>query len=286
MYLSKEQINELIDKVGQIEGIKIFNKFFGSYRKYLSSNDVGDLYDDEYYQKISSIEKYKIVNGQYEINIFNKYSYEYIIKKDITNVNVLDVGCGDASFLLALAHERKDSYFTGIDFSELCIARGLEKIKRNNIKNCSLIHCDVSELDTTNKYDFVILNDISEHLSDNELTSLLIKISKILSETGEILIHTPNGLAFCNDTDSNFIKRLYKLSLIVFKKAQTIVKTKEQLYYEQMHINIKSYRQLKRLLYRCNLSSKVEYDTKNKISLLNCLSTNMLVTAKVRKGKA
>ena len=124
-----------------------------------------------------------------------------------------------------------------------------------------------------------MLNDVTEHLCDTELDALFDKLSSLLKPSGEIIIHTPNGLALCNQTDYSFFTRLYTVYLGVFKKWRGLARTIDQIYYDQVHINIKSYSQLSSFLSKKNFRSTVYYDTRNTTPLIRTLSSNMLVIA-------
>lgn len=165
--------------------------------------------------------------------------------------------------------------------AQLTIAN--QKIASFNLP-CRFICADVADLcvdfQSQNKYQFILLGDVSEHLADSELVPLLKKVRQLLAPRGELLIHTPNGLAVCNDTDTNFLQMLFKVYLRCAKGWRGMERSIEQLYYGQVHINIKSFRQLKSLLSQCGFNAKVYYDDKaGKRGFLKSLSSNMLVVA-------
>ena len=71
MYLSKKQIERFISKVGQPKASNLLNNFLVNYGRYLDSEDVKDLYDENYYNRINSHKTVEIVDGKYKINLFN-----------------------------------------------------------------------------------------------------------------------------------------------------------------------------------------------------------------------
>lgn len=258
MILTKKQIKSFVSIMGQPHGSVLLNRFFNQYRKNLHSKDVAELYDIEYSKKILDHKVYTQIDNKYRINIFTKYSYEYLMQHKIVHKRILDIGCGSGDFAHALAfHGAK---VVGIDFNDFFIEQA-NKIANENNLSCEFYCEDVNKKMFDYQFDYIVLNDITEHLSDYELGRLFETIKKLLNQNGEIVIHTPNGLALCNGTDNNFLQQLYIFYLKIFKKYQGFERTIEQIYYDQVHINIKSYNQLKIFLQKHGFKSKVIYDT-------------------------
>jgi 2-polyprenyl-3-methyl-5-hydroxy-6-metoxy-1,4-benzoquinol methylase len=219
-----------------------------------------------------------MVQGKYKINIYNRYCYEYLLPRLTKDNKLLDIGCGTGDFALAIASQGVKAVI-GVDSSGKAIQKANTKLSATNL-NCKFVCTDASSLNTDILFDYVILNDVVEHLSDKELNGMFKKINHILESDGEVVIHTPNGLALCNDTDSDFLQKLYKIYLGVFGTFRGCERTVEQIYYDQVHINIKSYRQLATFLSDCGFKPEVIYDGKGRLPFLNKLSSNMLVIAK------
>jgi 2-polyprenyl-3-methyl-5-hydroxy-6-metoxy-1,4-benzoquinol methylase len=219
-----------------------------------------------------------MVQGKYKINIYNKYCYEYLIQRLTRYNKLLDIGCGTGDFALAIASQGLKTVI-GVDSSEKAIQKANAKLIKTNL-NCKFVCADASSLNTETLFDYVVLNDLLEHLSDEELKNMFKKINHILEKDGEVVIHTPNGLSLCNDTDSNLLQKIYKIYLLIFKKFRGFERTVEQIYYDQVHINIKSYRQLRRFLMDFGYKTEVIYDEKGKLPFLNQFSSNMLVIAR------
>jgi 2-polyprenyl-3-methyl-5-hydroxy-6-metoxy-1,4-benzoquinol methylase len=278
IFFSKQQIEFFVQKIGQPKASILLQNIFNSYRNYLDSNDVQELYDEDYLEGIRSTPIYQLVDNRYKIHIYNKYSYEYLLTKEGRG-SVLDIGCGDGHFLLALSfHGFK---CMGIDLSRTLIKEAQLNAAQNNL-GVEFLCEDSCNLSLNSCFDFIVLNDITEHLSDRELQNLFGKIIKLLNPNGEIIIHTPNGLALCNETDRSFLQRIYKKYLTVAKHIDGYERTIRQIFYDQVHINIKSYQQIRKLLSQIGLESKVIYDNYNRSILRSVLSTNMLIIAWVK----
>ena len=263
--------------MGQPKASVLLNKFFNSYRTYLHSADVRELYDDEYLSRINSHPTYLEVGSGYKIHIYSRFSYEYLSTRLRKDSKVLDVGCGSGDFVLAISSQGVKTG-VGLDFSAQAIEQAQRRAAEAELP-CHFFCADVSELATKDVFDFIVLNDIIEHLSDKELGDLFKNLKKVLAPMGKIVIHTPNGLALCNDTDSNLPQKCLKIVLRFFWGWSGIDRTVEQIYYDQVHINIKSYRQLKAFLRGQDYQSKVLYDEKSRFPFLSQLSSNMLVIA-------
>jgi len=277
MYLTREQIANIIQKVGQPEASTLLNRFFLKYCNKLTSQDVTDLYDEEYFKIISNHTTHEMAEGRYKINIYNRYSYDYIKPKIKNDTTLLDLGCGNGDFVLAVATSGLKRA-TGIDHSPTAIESAKARARDSSLP-CNFHNKDISSFSTTERFDFIVLNDVTEHLCDTELDALFDKLLSLLKPSGEIIIHTPNGLALCNQTDYSFFTRLYTVYLGVFKKWRGLARTIDQIYYDQVHINIKSYSQLSSFLSKRNFRSTVYYDTRHTIPLIRTLSPNMLVIA-------
>lgn len=277
LYLSKKQIRDFIERLGQPKASVLLNSFFNSYRKTLHSHDVSPLYDDEYLERIRSLEPHAMVQGKYKIHIYSRYAYEYLSPRIGAENHVLDVGCGNGDFALALASQTGATVL-GIDFSAQAIQEAAEKAKKDNLP-CHFFCQGVAELSGGKQFDCVVLNDVIEHLSDKELEELFGKFHDVLVPKGELVIHTPNGLALCNDTDTHWIQRAYKAYLKFRRGWEGLERSAEQIYYDQLHINIKSFPQLRNFLNKQGFHARVLYDETKTRSLQNALSSNMLVLA-------
>jgi 2-polyprenyl-3-methyl-5-hydroxy-6-metoxy-1,4-benzoquinol methylase len=276
MYLTKQQIESIVKKSGQPKASILLHKIFNSYRTYLDSSDVRELYDRDYFDGIRAHPVYELVDNRYKIHIYNRYSYEYLVRKEGRG-SILDIGCGDGDFLLALAfHGFK---CTGIDSSKDLIREAQISAIGNKLK-VDFFCGDGCHLSLKSLFDYVVLNDVIEHLSDRELQKMFVKIKELLKPGGELIIHTPNGLALCNETDYSFIQAVFKYYLRAFRHFGGFERTIRQMFYDQVHINIKSYKQSRRLLARAGFRCKVMYDEHNKSILRSILSSNMLVIAR------
>ena len=263
MILSENQIKSILTKASEERGTKIVEDFLNNLKPFLNSDDVKNVYDVTYEKMLEGHKTAQVVNGKYQIHIYMQPVYEYICRKCRREHNVLEIGCGSGSLLMALACQNDfggdAGEYVGIDFNPHVIEQAMERVQKDGLKNCRFICCDANDFSSKQEYDYIILSDVIEHLSDRELRKLMNTCHELLSEGGELVMHTPNGLNRNCQTDSTLFSRLY-YRVYSGVTGQKYKKNFEQLYYEQAHINVKSYRCWKRFFNNIGYSLKVKYD--------------------------
>lgn len=108
--------------------------------------------------------------------------------------SVCEIGCAAGHFLAAISD--KVRYGIGIDTSTAAIEAASE------LKNSSGLHNldfwvgsaeDYSKVTTlAGSFDYVFLMDVTEHIEDRQLISVLCATRALLSPNGKLVIHTPN----------------------------------------------------------------------------------------------
>jgi 2-polyprenyl-3-methyl-5-hydroxy-6-metoxy-1,4-benzoquinol methylase len=280
LYLSKNQIKSLVDLVGQPKASVIFREYYYSYCHLLNSDDMKDLYDDGYFEILSGGQKFESFDGN-KILKFNIPTYTYLNNCDLKEASILDVGCGTGDLLILLAPKAK--ILLGVDFAGIAIDIANEKKQSLKLTNLDFININIDKLSSAEKFDYILLNDVTEHISDKELYLLFKTIKRIIKNSGKLIIHTPNGIALCNDTSFSVLQSIRKKwkNLTGWKGFEWTI---DQMYYGQQHINVKSFKNLKSILSESGFDSSVIYDEPVKhLKFLSYLtSSNMIVTAKLR----
>ncbi len=285
MHLTREQIGAIVAKLGQPRASVTITAFLNALRPALDSAEVGELYDETYRARIQATPLHELVDGRFRVHVYNRYTFAHVLAGR-RGAAVLDVGCGDGEFALALAS--RGCACTGVDRSAEFVARAARRAAECGLP-ARFLQADVAELAARGEggatFDFVVLNDVAEHLSDRELAPLLAATRALLAPGGELLLHTPNGLALCCGTDRTAASRLFEAWLGATQGYRGFERSMEQLYYEQTHINVKSWRQWRGFLRGHGFAARVRYDEPpaglRDLVLRAVSSSNMLVIAHV-----
>ena len=97
--------------------------------------------------------------------------------------NILEIGFGNGSFL---GYAKRNGFScdgveTNIKLVDLAISKNFKVYK------------DIDDIETNKKYDLIILFDVIEHISENEIVSFLNGLSSCLKKNGSIFLRFPNG---------------------------------------------------------------------------------------------
>ncbi len=101
---------------------------------------------------------------------------------------IVDLGCGMGDFIYWLT-TKGYSNTLGIDISMELITKG-RKLKITNLE-CKDIFSFLK--DKANEFDLVIMRDVIEHFDKEETYELISNLYKALTQSGSVIIQTPNG---------------------------------------------------------------------------------------------
>ena len=96
---------------------------------------------------------------------------------------VLDIGCGTASILTYLPSVN----YIGIDSNPDYISQA--KVRFGELGDFRCISVDDLHIETTEKFDRILLLGVLHHLTNLQIQSLLAKISDLLSSKGRLITH-------------------------------------------------------------------------------------------------
>lgn len=110
-----------------------------------------------------------------------------ILPKD-KNIPILDIGCGMGFFLWFL---QKNGFTNtlGIDFSP----EQVQVAQSFGVKGVQLCHWKEYLADKPSKFGFIMLDNVIEHLTKDEIVELLLAIFSSLQPGGRLYISTPNS---------------------------------------------------------------------------------------------
>jgi SAM-dependent methyltransferase len=152
----------------------------------VSNENLAKYYTENYlpYKGPSAWGKYSsfVINSQKNLDLRRANFVKKYIKKNDPNLCVLDVGCGNPSFLDCLQQNSKVNC-TGIDFSDM-------GWKGKNYPNLELKKVSIEDYDTKTEFDVITLWHYLEH--DYNLHQTIEKLYNCLKPGGKIIIEIPD----------------------------------------------------------------------------------------------
>jgi len=106
---------------------------------------------------------------------------------------VLEIGCGIGTFTHFLSTKVNSGKIVAVDISPKSV-----EIAKNTYagkKNIEFVVSDMSDFGRTEKFDFVVLPDVLEHIPLEQHHNLFKNIAKLLHNNSSILINIPNPRA-------------------------------------------------------------------------------------------
>ena len=155
-----------------------------------------DIYDEQYFCEVMpGKENYLKSHGR---EISNLYKIVLDLAGILPDMTVLDFGCGRGE--LVYQSVLKGAKTIGIDYSDAAIKLSNELMARlpDNLKgSVKIIKLSAGRLLLNNdSIDRILLIDVIEHLTDDEMNILLSEFYRVLKSGGKLIIHTPNRLHF------------------------------------------------------------------------------------------
>ena len=129
--------------------------------------------------------KFKILHQILPLRI--DYILKTIGKKNLKNLDILDMGCGGGLTCEALA--RLNANVTGIDFVSENIEIAKKHAKKSKLK-INYLNEDIDKIKLKNKYDVILVLEVIEHLDNWK--NLILNIKKNLKPGGLLILSTIN----------------------------------------------------------------------------------------------
>ena len=138
---------------------------------------------------------------------------KYIEKYAKTLSSYLEIGPGHGLFLnRALDFLNKDARVTAVDISPVSmrISKNIINYLKPHSKNINFIEIDMLDLNLNEKYDFITMGEVLEHVNYPE--KLLLKLRELLSEKGMAYISScANGPAIDHVYHFKYIEEIRKM---------------------------------------------------------------------------
>jgi SAM-dependent methyltransferase len=132
-------------------------------------------------------------------------------KKLRAGIDVLDVGCGKATAIIAMAERFPDSRFKGYDFSDDALEYGRNIIRQKGLRNISLECVDMTGFGEIGRYDLITTFDAVH--DQKEPQNLIRGIHAALKRGGTYLMQDIGGSAKLeNNMDFPMAPFLYAIS--------------------------------------------------------------------------
>ncbi|MES2380612.1 MAG: class I SAM-dependent methyltransferase [Bacteroidota bacterium] len=134
-------------------------------------------------------------NRQVGADYYSEYKIPKYLKASLPtdkNINVLDIGCGFGQFLFALKQLGYKN-LKGIDINDEsineCNIKGLDAEQINDIREYAL--------NSKEKYDFITMSHVLEHIDKEKIIDTLFHIRKyLLKEGGQFVLMVPNAQSY------------------------------------------------------------------------------------------
>jgi len=141
-------------------------------------NNTLDAEFEKYWDKREQVDK-QIVRREKRIN----YRMNLIAEELEDNSTILDIGCGNGDLLSIIHKKQPNAKLLGIDISS-------DAVNKTQMKGFRAIEVDITQINLRElgSYDYIIMSEIIEHISNPE--RIILDIKKITRK--KIIITTPN----------------------------------------------------------------------------------------------
>lgn len=131
------------------------------------------------YEKVHPLYKMKVQKS-------SKKRLVNFLKEELEGKSILDVGCGDGSFLKETANLCKYKKLVGIDISTAVLPK--------DVNNIEFINGDIIDFNVSEKFDVIFSHNVLEHIAPMDLSDHFHSIKDALKENGKFILIMPNRL--------------------------------------------------------------------------------------------
>jgi 2-polyprenyl-3-methyl-5-hydroxy-6-metoxy-1,4-benzoquinol methylase len=157
-----------------------------------------------YNPKVNIIEKRLGISGDYQFKAIqsknflqsNWHKHKLLVINKFLKFNkhmaVLDLGTGSGNF--EIHTYKKVNKIIGVDYNDLALDFLGNFLRKNKIKNVTLIQSDIRKINSLNlpRVDYIILTDVIEHLKFDDVRKLVQNTAQHLKPQGLVCVITPN----------------------------------------------------------------------------------------------
>jgi trans-aconitate 2-methyltransferase len=134
------------------------------------------------------------VERDLKLNIRHYTVFKHLVKAGLKkNHSVLEIGCGFGTITYLMSKYLRRGKIVATDIS----AERIEACKRSFAKrnNATFVLTDMTDFESDEKFDFIVLPDVLEHIPLESHYNLFTLMANRLKEDGQIAIHIPHPAA-------------------------------------------------------------------------------------------
>ncbi len=109
------------------------------------------------------------------------------------NSKVIEIGCGIGTLTGLILKYISKGFLVGVDISDKSIKIANERL--GNSTRMELIVSDMKNFEHKEKFDFVVLPDVLEHIPESDHPELFKTLNNITHEKSKVIIHIPHPRA-------------------------------------------------------------------------------------------
>lgn len=142
----------------------------------------------EVYNKVHSIYNNGMFAPQNTLTKPPKARKARLFRKEVLNNSLLEIGCGQGAFLMALANSGIAKDLLGMD-----VTIPDDKVV-DSFPSIEFIKTDITKFDVTRKLDVIYANHVFEHIAPADMITHLTSIHAALNHEGTLIVNVPNRL--------------------------------------------------------------------------------------------
>lgn len=147
--------------------------------------------------KISRLWNYyslhKPYSEQYFTNIYGQSMLDKILKNvELNNLKILDFGSGPGFFFQKMIVNKINCDYYALDFSDKSISSLKNKFEKNKMFCDAITVQDLPSPYKNDFFDIVLSFEVIEHITEEQLSSMLQEVNRLLKKGGNFIITTPN----------------------------------------------------------------------------------------------
>lgn len=166
--------------------VKIFELEREFHKRILALDDV-QARKQEYSRLYNTVHQLKQEGATTDVQADDRANFRRLVqtfRRELAGKSVLDVGCGDGSFLRVLSEMLPHAELCGLDTSAVHLPGEQTSI--------SFLKRDIVQFDTAQKFDVVFSHQVLEHIAPLDVPSHLRSIHSALKPQGKFLLLQPN----------------------------------------------------------------------------------------------